>query len=336
MKKTLPLPLIAILLVIACGKKNDPLAMHVGHTTLIVTVATVAGSGAQGAADGIGTAASFFEPLGVATDAAGNVYVADLGNNKIRKINSNGVVTTLAGSGASGYANGTGNTSTFFEPSGVAVDGAGNIFVADFGNNMIRKISPGGVVTTFAGNRVQGSANGAGTASSFNVPTNVTTDHEGNMYVADFGNNLVRKITSNGIVTTFAGGAGTVGSFNGPSGVAVDTAGNVYVADNGNNRIAMINLNGAIIQLAFVNYPSSVAISPAGNIYVAVPQYNQIWQINPNGTAVVLAGNGSPGSVDTNAGEASFNSPSGIAVDAAGNIYVADTGNNLIRKIIVN
>jgi hypothetical protein len=218
--------------------------------TSVINVTTLAGSGAYGSTNGTGTAASFETLVGIAVDASGNVYVADASNNLIRKITSGGVVTTLAGSGSSGSANGAGTAASFNFPDGVAIDTSGNVYVADASNNLIRKITSGGVVTTLAGQAgVTGSTNGTGTAASFNHPFGVAVDTSGNVYVADVNNNLIRKITLGGVVTTLAGrvgvtgstnGTGTVASFYDPYGVAVDTSGNVYVADEVNRLIRKI------------------------------------------------------------------------------------------------
>ena len=213
---------------------------------------TLAGfAGSPGSVDGTGSAARFSLPYSVAADSAGNVYVADYDNSTIRKISSGGVVTTLAGlAGNNGSADGTGSAARFYGPTGVAVDSAGNIYVADSNNQTIRKITSGGVVTTLAGLAgVAGSADGTGSAARFNEPFGVVMDGTGNIYVGDQNNHTVRKITSNGIVTTLAGLAGNPGSvdangsaarFDHPGGVAVDSASNVYVADTGNDTIRKI------------------------------------------------------------------------------------------------
>lgn len=264
-----------------------------------------------GYADGTGTAAIFAEPYGLATDSAGNVYVADSFNHLIRKITSAGVVTTLAGNQLYGNVDGTGTAARFFNPDGVATDSTGNVYVADTYNDSIRKVSPAGVVTTLAGSGVGGSADGTGTAASFYTPVGVATDNAGNVYVADTSNDTIRKITPAGVVTTLAGTAGVAGSadgtgaaatFNLPEGIATDSAGNIYVTDTANNIIRKIS-------------------------YITRT-------INPGWEVTTLAGiAGVAGSTDGTGAAATFNNPVGIAVDSTGNVYVADGLNDTIRKI---
>jgi sugar lactone lactonase YvrE len=247
-------------------------------------VTTLAGSGRIGSTNGTGAAASFWYPSGVAMDMSGNVYVADLGNNLIRKITSAGVVTTLAGSGSSGSADGTGTAASFNWPEGVAVDNSGNVYVADSSNNLIRKITSAGVVTTLAGSGSSGSADGIGTAASFNRPEGVAVDNSGNVYVADAGNRLIRKITSAGVVTTLAGGNGTApaASILYPVALAVDALGNIYVADLYYASIRKVTSAGVVTTLAtYIDRPMGVAVDNSGNIYVAAEQDNLIQKISP-------------------------------------------------------
>ncbi|BFU78581.1 hypothetical protein ALC152_17960 [Arcobacter sp. 15-2] len=311
------------------------------------TVTTLAGSGIRGSANGLGTSASFNLPTGVAVDSIGNVYVADYSSHLIRKIDSNGNVTTLAGSGSQGSANGNGTSASFNNPHGIAVDSSGNVYVADSSSNKIRKIDSSGNVITLAGSGSQGSANGSGISASFNNPYGVAVDSSGNVYVADRNNHKIRKIDSSGNVTTLAGSGsrgstnanGTSASFNFPYGVAVDSSGNVYVADSSNNKIRKIDSSGNVTTLAgsgsegstdangtSATFKSSkgVAVDSSGNVYVADSSNNKIRKIDPSGVVTTLAGTGT---------SATFDYPSGVAVDSSGNVYVADSSNNKIRKI---
>ena len=193
----------------------DAINQDIRKITPAGVVTTLAGAAEQsGSSDGTGSAARFFGPEGVAVDSVGNVYVADDGNDEIRKITPSGVVTTLAGAaGQTGSNNGAGSAATFDEPEGVAVDDTGNVYVADYANDEIREISPSGVVTTMAGSAGQfGSGNGTGSAARFDSPAAVAVDSAGNVYVADMNNDEIRKITPSGVVTTLAGSAGQTGS----------------------------------------------------------------------------------------------------------------------------
>ncbi len=212
-------------------------------------VTTLAGSSTAGSANGTGSAASFYHPVGVAVDPAGDIIVADTDNNEIRMITPAGVVSTLAGSTTAGSANGTGSAASFYHPVGVAVDASGNIYVADFGNNEIREITPTGVVTTLAGSTTAGDANGTGSAASFFGPLGVTVDGSGMLYVTDGLNNEIRAVSEAGVVTTLAGstvagsanGTGSAASFDTPFGIAVvQASGVLYVGDFGNNEIRQI------------------------------------------------------------------------------------------------
>ena len=319
-------------------------------------VTTFAGSGVAGNVDATGTAATFNKPQGLAFDTAGNMYVAESGNYTIRKITPAGAVTTLAGSGSPGNSNGTGSAASFNIPTGTAVDAAGNVFVSDFQNNLIRKISPAGVVTTFAGSGSFGSANGSGTSASFAGPQGVAIDAAGNVFVADRFNNRIRKITPAGLVSNVAGsgisgntdGNGVAASFNDPLGIAVDPAGNLYVADFANNTIRKISPIGDVTTLAgsgspgatdgtgtgsSFNFPTGVATDSSGNVFVADGNNNLIRKITAAGVVTTLAGSGSAGNVDAPGTAASFNFPSHVTADATGNVFVSDTNNNLIRKI---
>jgi len=320
---------------------------------------TLAGTGSAGNVDGIGTSASFNQPFGVAVDVNGNIYVVDHLNNLIRKITPAGVVTTLAGSGAIGHADGQGTAASFNNPTGIAVDVAGNVYVADVSNNLIRKISPTGLVTTLAGSGLNGSANGQGTAASFSNPSGIAVDGAGNLYVTDLSNNLIRKITPGGLVTTLAGsgssgsadGTGNAASFDQPYGVAVDATGNLYIADWGNNKIRKVTPTGVVTTIAGSGQPGSadgvgtaasfyrpfgLAVDQTGNIYVADTNNELIREITPAGVVTTVAGSGTKGAVNGQTGNTtSFYQPTGIVADGAGDVYVADEFNDLIREIVV-
>lgn len=212
-------------------------------------------------------ASGFNTPKGIALDAVGNVYVADTGNNRIQKITPSGVVTTLAGSASAGMADGMGVLASFNQPNDVAVDASGNVFVADGLNNKIRKISPAGLVTTYAGTGSRGNTNGLSAAASFFTPYGLAIDATGNVYVADIGNNKIRKITPLGIVSTFAGtgisgstdGSVAIASFNQPYRLAFDSNGNLYIAET-DNKIRKITI-GPLSNTSF-NIKTAIKISP--------------------------------------------------------------------------
>lgn len=214
-------------------------------------VTTIAGSGVEGYADGIGTSAIFGAPKGICIDALGNLYVTDFWNFKIRKITPAGVVTTLAGS-TQGFANGNGTAAQFGYLEQICIDVLGNLYVADAGNNKIRKITPSGTVTTVAGT-TSGYLDGAGTIAKFDYPNGICIDGNNNLYVAEYFSHKIRKITPTGVVSTIAGstwgftnGQSTTAQFRYPTGIDRDTSGNLYVTDSGNNMIRKITLSGMV------------------------------------------------------------------------------------------
>lgn len=319
-------------------------------------VSTFAGSGANGNLDGIGVTASFSSPFDLVSDVTGNIYIADPGYDLIRKITPTGNVTTFAGSGNSGSTDATGIAASFNDPRGIAIDNFGNIYVADSNNHIIRKITPAGVVTTFAGSGNLGSADGLGTAASFRNPYGLVVDSSNNIYVADTRNNKIRKITPLGIVTTLAGSGnlgstdatGTAASFVNPSGITIDDSGNLYIADTGNHKIRKITPAGMVTTIAgsgtigntdatstaaSFNYPDGIAIDSNGNIYIADSGNHKIRKITSEGIVITFAGSGVSGSIDATGAASNFFTPSGITIDSNGKIYVADTRNNKIRKI---
>jgi uncharacterized protein (TIGR03437 family) len=316
-------------------------------------ITTVAGNGTTGFGGDNGPAASAqVQPFGVAVDSAGSVYIADAQNNRIRKV-TNGVITTVAGNGTAGFGgdNGPATNAQLYEPSGVAVDSAGNVYIADTFNNRVREVS-GGVITTVAGNGTEGFGGGDGgpaTSAQLFYPSGVAVDSASNLYIADTDGQRIRKV-ANGVITTVAGGSaaspGDYLSF--PDGVAVDSAGNLYIADTYNHSIRKVS-NSVMTTVAGngthgfsgdngpatsaqLYYPSGVAVDSAGNLYIADTDNTRIRKIS-NGAIVTVAGNGGFGfSGDGGpAASAQLYDPRGVAVDSAGNVYVADTANNRLR-----
>jgi gliding motility-associated-like protein len=275
--------------------------------TSAAVVTTFAGNGTPGAVDGSGTAASFFEPYGIACDTAGNVYVADTKNFKIRKITPSGIVTTVAGQGVFGTTNGPVNTARFGYPVGVAVSPDGSIiYVADYNTHVIRQIS-GGTVTTVAGMiYVTGNTNGSGNAATFNHPAGLCLTPSGELLIADEWNNQIRKMTAGGLVSTIAGtgfpgstdGAASSAAFNGPTTITLGAGGNYYIADALNHTLRAYNPATQIVS----TYAGSAGIS---------------------------------GSNDGSAASARFNTPYGIAYsNATYALYCSDQVNNTIRKSV--
>lgn len=265
-------------------------------------VTTFAGSGVSGSADGIGTAASFRFPDGAVFDSHDNLFVSDQSNHKIRKITPDGTVSTFAGTGSIGSADDIGTAATFYYPAGMAVDGDDNLYVADYGNNKIRKITPDGTVSTFAGTGVASATEGTALAAEFNGATGVCVDSFGNVFVADYYNNKIRKIDTLGNVTTFAG-SGVIGATDG-----IGTAASFY-------------------------YPAIVSIDSSNNLFVTDEENQKIRKITTDGMVSTFAGNGTLGAADGISTSAQFNYPTGIAIDNSNTVFVCDYGNNKIRKI---
>jgi uncharacterized protein (TIGR03437 family) len=339
-----------------------------GTLTLIAGNAKPGYSGDGGPA----TAAQISGPQGLKVDASGNLYIADQGNHAIRKIGSNGVITTIAGIGQSGFSGdgGAATSAKLSAPSDVALDAAGNIYVADTGNSRVRKISTAGVITTFAGNGTFGHTGDGGPATSATLaaPFGAAFDGAGNLYVSEFGSNVVRKITATGIISTYAGtgssgfsgdnGPATSAAMASPRGIAIDAAGNLYIADLNNQRIRKVTAAGIITTFsgvgnafgglisasdgvlatnALLKGPTGVAVDASGNVYLSDSTINsRVRKISGGiintiaGGQSLFAGDGGPA---TSAQLNIIHPPSGMATDAAGNVYIADTYNNRIRKV---
>jgi uncharacterized protein (TIGR03437 family) len=330
------------------------------------TITTYAGNGAPAYAGDGGTAiaAGLNHPKGLAFDAAGNLYIADSDNYRVRQVDVPGIITTAAGNGDDAFSGDGGKPldASFSDADGVAVDLSGNIYVADSSNRRIRKIA-NGIVTTIAGTGVQGFSGDGGPASSAMLgrPVAITVDADGNLFYADSVNQRIRRISVGGIISTVAGngvaaysgdgGPATSASLNFPVGVALDAAGNIYVADANNNRIRMITPKGIISTIAgdgrgdfsgdggpaidaALNIPSDVLVDSGGNLYIADAGNNRIRKVAA-GVITTIAGtsdNGFSGDGGP-ALQAMLNYPWGLAMDSKGALYIAEDANNRVRKI---
>ncbi len=335
----------------------------VGTNGIIMIVAGDGGYGYSGDG-GAATNAELWGPYGVAVDATGNVFIADNNNNVIRKVETNGIITTVAGNGMPGYS-GDGGAPTNAElayPSGLALDTAGNLFIADSSNNRIRKVETNGIITTVAGNGV--GDGGAATNAQLNFPQGVAVDTAGNLFISDSDDSRVRKVETNGIITTVAGsgvegywgdgGAATNAQLALPDGVAVDVNGNLFISDFLDNVIRKVWTNGTITTLAGdgtmgysgdggaatnaeLAYPCGVAVDALGDLFIAD---GDIREVETNGIINTVAGDpfaegdySGDGGMATNAG---LDNPQDVVVDATGNLFIADTLNNVIREVGTN
>ena len=332
------------------------------------TTSTYAGSGSLGFSGdgGPATAARLNMSLGgVALDSAGNLYIADLLNERIRKVSPVGTISTYAGNGGYGFW-GDGGPATAAQlslPHGVALDSAGNLYIADSNNHRIRKVTPGGTISTYAGTGTEGFSGDGGpaTAAHLDRPDGVALDSAGNLYIADLGNSRIRKVTPGGTISTYAGNGGygfwgdggpaTAAQLR-PRGMALDPAGNLYIADFGNSRVRKVTPGGTIstyagtgtpgfagdggpATAAQLSFPQGVALDSAGNLYIADSGNSRIRKVTPGGTISTYAGTGLQGfSGDGGpAIDAQLWFPVGVALDSAGNLYIADQENQRIRKV---
>ena len=331
-------------------------------------ITTVAGNGSSGYAGdgGPATSAMINSPWAVAVDISGNLYIADDENRRVRKVDTNGIITTVAGNGLYGYGGDGGPAvkANLNKPTGVVADLSGNFYIADNQNHRVRKVDPTGTITTLAGNGIAGYGGDGGpaTQANLNYPSGVGVDSSGNVYIADTSNHRIRKVDSKGTITTVAGN-GTRGyggdggpaaqtSLYGPEGVAADLFGNLYIADTSNHRIRKVNSSGMITTAAGngtggyggdggpatgarLHYPFGVVVDGFGNLYIADYGNYRIRKVNSSGIITTVAGNGVWGSGGDGgpATQASFCSPSGVAVDGSGDFYVADTYCNRVRKV---
>jgi len=308
-------------------------------------VSTIVGS-SEGFKDGNVNEALLNKPIDITISCDGTLYVADIQNHRIRKISSDGVVSTIAGS-KPGFEDGNTNSALFNYPSGITISNDNTLYVADTGNNRIRKISTNGIVSTV------GYCQNEHELLLF-YPFGVAVSRDGTLYVADSGNNQIRKISTNGIVSTIAGsmqgfkdGNANDSEFNYPCGIAISCNGTLYVADSHNNRIRKISSNGIVSTItgstmgfkdgntnsALFNYPKGIAISNDNTLYVADTYNHRIRKISTNGIVSTIAGS-TEGFMDGNARNSLFNLPYEIAISSDGTLYVSDTYNHRIRKIL--
>jgi sugar lactone lactonase YvrE len=325
-------------------------------------ITTVAGGGV--ADGGAATNANLYSPFLIAADSSGNLFIADNGNHRVRKLGTNGIIATVAGSGITGYSgDGGAATAAGIDPASVAVDSSGNLFIADNGNNRIRKVGTNGIISTVAGNGTPGySGEGRAVTNALKSPQGVAVDASGNLFIADTGNQRVRKVSPDGIMSTVAGkgtagfsgdgGAATNAMLDIPYAVAVDASGNLLIVDTGNDRVRKVDAGGVITTVAgngpygyggdggpavfaSLSVPYGLVVDASSNLLIADSSNYRIRKVNPAGIITTLAGNGTRGySGDGDFGtNASFYYPVGVAVDASGNLFIADIGNHVIRKL---
>jgi sugar lactone lactonase YvrE len=339
--------------------------------TRVLVAVSVSGSAVQAQTAPPGniqaTAASLDAPAGIAYDTAGNLYIADLNHNVIREVSVAGIITTIAGTGEQGFAGdgGAATSALLDSPAGVAVDAAGNVYIADTHNNRIRKVSAG-TISTIAGTGVASFSGDGGSAAvaTLNQPTALASDGSGNLYLADTDNHRIRKITGSTITTVAGdgeqffsgdGAAATAAGLDSPNGVAIDVAGNIYIGDTHNQRVRVVNASGIISTLAgnasksfagdgalaksaSLARPRGLSIDSAGNIYIADSDNNRIRLVAKTGNITTVAGNGSQGFVGDGgpAVNAALDTPRAPAVQASGAFALSDTRNQLIRQVDLN
>jgi sugar lactone lactonase YvrE len=334
------------------------------------TITTIAGTGVNGFSGdgGPATSARLYAPRGAAVDGQGNIYVATSQDHRVRKVSPGGTITTFAGTGQAGFSGdgGPATSARLYAPEGVAVDGQGNVYIADRFNFRVRKVSPGGTITTFAGGGRPGFFGDGGPATSATLrnPSGVAVDGKGNVYIADRDNMRVRKVSSGGTITTIAGtgvqgfsgdgGPATSAQLRFPDGVAIDGQGNVYIADSQNHRVRKVSPGGKVTTFAgtgacgslpgdggpatsaTVCFPRSVAVDGQGNVYIADTNNSRVRKVSRSGTIATFAGTGTCGPAVGNGGPATraqLCSPSGVAVDGQGNVYIAEEGRGRVRKV---
>lgn len=345
-------PLTSTGLVTVNISNNELIGPKFRHTMAIIESNIIAGSGIEGSIDGVGIEASFKAPIGLAIDSQDNIFVTDTYNHKIRKITPSGVVTTIAGS-TQGFADGITTSAKFNYPYGIAIDSDDNLYITDSGNSNIRKITSTGIVSTIAGS-TQGFADGIGTNAKFYAPTGIVITKNNTLYVVDQKNNRIRKITPSGEVSTFSGstqgyqdGDRKTAKYYWPAGITIDAQENLYISDTYNNKIRKISTNGNVSSIAgstadYANgvgttaqfyYPLGLTIDTQNVLYIADYNNDKIRKIDTEGNASTVAGS-TRGYLEGTGSSSKYNRPFGLVIDSLGNLLIADTANNRIRKII--
>jgi serine/threonine protein kinase, bacterial len=327
------------ILLFSCSKNDDS-----SSSNSKATATTFVGSN-SGDVDATGTNAKLNEPEGIVIAPSGMIYIVDTGNNKIKKITPEGVVTTLAGTGDNDDAVGAGNVAKFSNPHGITIDVDGNLYVTDTGNYKIKKITPAGLVTNYAG----------GAFNDFQLGYGITIDAMKNLYVCDRSGNKIKKVATNGTITTYAGtgvdgfadGSGITAQFSSPEGIVIDGSGNLYVTDA--KRISKIATDKVVTTIkqgipdnqtldgdSEFFLPGEMVINSTGTIFFISGVGSKIKKMTPNGEISTIIGNQSNGDEDGNSNDARFFYPEGIAIDPSGIIYICDTNNNKVKKITLN
>lgn len=289
---------------------------------------------------------SLLQPSGITRDAGGNLFVCDRDHHRIIKITPAGISTVFAGTGVAGFVNGAANVAQFNQPYAITMDGAGNFYIGDRINHAIRKMTAAGVVSTLAGNGTAGDINGTGSAARFNEPVGVAADAAGNVFVADYINDRIKKVTPAGVVTT-------VTNVNQVFGLTLDPAGNIYYTEYSHNKVTKYSTTGATTIIAGDSdgssgsndgvgtaarfyLPAGIARDNAGNLYVCDAYNNRIRKISSTGVVTTIAGN-SNGYLDGMGITASFSVPLALCGDFSnGALYVADFNNNQLRKVVID
>jgi sugar lactone lactonase YvrE len=334
-------------------------------TSAFVKITTVAGGGTNGLGDGgLATAAQLSAPVGVAVDAAGDLFIADRDHSRVREVTPSGTITTVAGNGTPGFSGdgGPATSAALSSPDAVTVDSFGDLFISD-GGTRVRRVSPSGVITTVAGNGTFGFSGDGGpaTAAQLNGPFGLAVDGSGDLFITDRDNSRVREVTPSGIITTVAGsgangfggdgGPATAAALSGPQGVAVDAAGDLYIDDNFNYRVRRVSPSGVITSVAgsgttgfsgdggpataaaLDNPFGQLAVDTAGNLYIADIFNHRVRRVSPSGVITTVAGGGSGGDGGPATG-AALDAPDGMAVDAAGDLFIGDRDDPRVREVL--